>query len=60
MRSIVEFAIRHARLTLAVLAFLLIAGATAYRTIPKEAAPDVPIPIIYVQLAQRGISPEDA
>ena len=29
-------------------------------TIPKEAEPDVRIPIIYVQLSQRGISPEDA
>ena len=28
--------------------------------IPKEANPDVTIPIIYVQLSQRGISPEDA
>ena len=29
-------------------------------TIPKEAEPDVRIPIIYVQLTQRGISPEDS
>ena len=29
-------------------------------TIPKEAEPDVKIPIVYVQLTQRGISPEDA
>src|ERR1044071_9201490 len=29
-------------------------------TIPKEAEPDVRIPIIYTQLTQRGISPEDA
>ena len=29
-------------------------------TIPKEAEPDIKIPIIYVQLSQRGISPEDA
>ncbi|HEU5018921.1 MAG TPA: efflux RND transporter permease subunit, partial [Pseudolabrys sp.] len=32
----------------------------AYQTIPKEAEPDVKVPIIYVQLTQRGISPEDA
>ena len=32
----------------------------ANRSIPKEAEPDIRIPIIYVQLAQRGISPEDA
>ncbi len=29
-------------------------------TIPKEAEPDVKIPIIYTLLSQRGISPEDA
>ena len=29
-------------------------------TIPKEAEPDIKIPIIYMQLSQRGISPEDA
>jgi multidrug efflux pump len=60
MKKIVNFAIDHARLTLAVLIFLLTAGVIAYRDIPKEANPDVAIPIIYVQLSQRGISPEDA
>ncbi|CAN5314118.1 efflux RND transporter permease subunit [soil metagenome] len=60
MRRIVDVAISHARLTLAILIFLLAAGALAYQTIPKEANPDVTIPIIYVQLSQRGISPEDA
>ena len=34
-------------------------GLVAYVTIPKEAEPDIKIPIIYVQLSQRGISPED-
>lgn len=60
MRKIVDFAIDHARLTLAVLIFLLLAGTMAYTTIPKEANPDITVPIIYVQLTQRGISPEDA
>ena len=60
MRRIVDIAIGHARLTLAILAFLLAAGALAYQTIPKESNPDVTIPIIYVQLSQRGISPEDS
>ncbi|HEX5780088.1 MAG TPA: efflux RND transporter permease subunit, partial [Xanthobacteraceae bacterium] len=60
MRRIVEYAIGHARLTLATLAFLLIAGFVAYQAIPKEAEPDVRIPIVYVQLQQRGISPEDS
>jgi len=60
MSRMITFAIEHARLTLATLAFLLIAGLVAYETIPKEAEPDVKVPIIYVQLTQRGISPEDA
>ena len=60
MSRFITFAIEHARLTLATLAFLLIAGLVAYVTIPKEAEPDVKVPIIYVQLTQRGISPEDS
>src|SRR6187455_496574 len=60
MRAIINYAISHARLTVALLVFLLLAGAVAYVTIPKEAEPDVKIPMIFVQLTQRGISPEDA
>jgi len=60
MSKIIDYAISHARLTVAVLLFVLAAGFVAYVTIPKEAEPDVKIPIIYVQLTQRGISPEDA
>ena len=60
MSTFINYAISHARLTLATLAFLLVAGLVAYQTIPKEAEPDVKVPIIYVQLTQRGISPEDA
>src|ERR1043165_3435637 len=60
MANPLEYAISHTRLTLAILAFLLIAGLTAYISIPKEAEPDVRIPIIYANVTQRGISPEDA
>jgi multidrug efflux pump len=60
MFALISYAISHARLTIATLIFLLLAGFIAYRTIPKEAEPDVKIPIIYTQLSQRGISPEDS
>jgi multidrug efflux pump len=60
MSRFIDYAINHARLTIATLVFLLVAGAVAYVTIPKEAEPDVRIPIIFVQLTQRGISPEDS
>ncbi|ODT08771.1 MAG: acriflavin resistance protein [Mesorhizobium sp. SCN 65-20] len=58
--DIVKLAIRNARLTLSVLLFLVIAGTLAYRAVPKEAEPDVAIPIMYVSLVYQGISPEDA
>jgi multidrug efflux pump len=58
--DIVKLAIRNARLTLSVLIFLVIAGALAYQSVPKEAEPDVAIPIMYVSLIYQGISPEDA
>ncbi|WP_336055297.1 efflux RND transporter permease subunit [Nitratireductor sp. CH_MIT9313-5] len=58
--DIVRLAIRNARLTLSILMFFIVAGALAYQSIPKEAEPDVPIPIIYVSLSYQGISPEDS
>ena len=58
--DIVKLAIRNARLTLSVLLFLVIAGALAYQSVPKEAEPDVAIPVMYVSLVYRGISPEDS
>ena len=58
--DIVKLAIRNARLTITTLVFLMIAGAMSYLSIPKEAEPDVPVPIIYASLTYQGISPEDA
>jgi len=60
MFTLIDYAISHARLTLATLFFLLIAGFVAYETIPKESEPDVKVPIIYTSVTQRGISPEDS
>jgi len=39
---------------------ILIAGVITYVTIPKEAEPDIEIPIIYIYIEHVGISPEDA
>jgi multidrug efflux pump len=58
--SFVDYAIRNARLTISVLLFFLVAGALAYQSIPKEAEPDIQIPIVYVSLGYQGISPEDS
>lgn len=58
--KLVETAIANARLTLSVLLFLMLAGTFAYISIPKEAEPDIQIPILYVSIGYPGISPEDA
>ncbi len=58
--NLVELAIRNTRLTLSVLVFLILAGTMAYVNIPKEAEPDIQIPIIYVSMRYEGISPEDS
>ena len=58
--GLVRLAINNARLTLCVLLFFIVAGGLVYRGIPKEAEPDIQIPIIYVSLTYQGISPEDS
>lgn len=58
--KLVETAIANARLTISVLLFMMLAGAMAYVSIPKEAEPDIQIPILYVSLHHDGISPEDS
>lgn len=58
--SLIDAAIGRARTTIAVLLLLLITGFSAYLNIPKEAEPDVNIPIIHVNMKHEGISPEDA
>ncbi|MBP5857393.1 efflux RND transporter permease subunit [Marivibrio halodurans] len=58
--SPIDAALDRSRTVLSLLLFILIAGFIAYATIPKEADPDVNIPIIYVSMHHEGISPEDA
>ncbi len=58
--GLISWAIHRARLIIAILCFLLLAGVVAYQQIPKEDSPDVNIPNIYVSLSLEGISPEDA
>ena len=59
MASPIRAAIERSRATLLLLLCLLIGGLAAYVTIPKEANPDVTIPIIYVSMGLEGISPDD-
>ena len=60
MNSLIKAAIARSRASLMLLLFLFIAGISAYQSIPKEANPDVAIPMMYVSMSLDGISPEDA
>ena len=60
MHTIIDAAFSRSRVVLLILAFLLIAGSISWINIPKESAPDVAVPIVYVSLNHEGISPDDA
>lgn len=58
--TLIDAAVNRSRTTLAALVLILGTGFAAYVQIPKEADPDISIPIIYVNLSHEGIGPEDA
>ncbi len=60
MNAIIEAAFNRNRAVLLLLIFFVFSGTLAYKAIPKEAEPDVAIPIIYVSMNHDGISPEDS
>ncbi|MDE2075105.1 MAG: efflux RND transporter permease subunit, partial [Alphaproteobacteria bacterium] len=60
MTRIIDWAVRNTRVVLAMLVVVVVAGTIAFIRIPKEADPDIPIPVISVQIAYPGISPEDS
>lgn len=60
MIHLIQAAFSRPRTVLLTLAVILLAGASAYKNIPKESDPDIDIPTIYVSMSHEGISPEDA
>jgi multidrug efflux pump len=57
--QIIETAMSRSRTVILSLVVILVAGVVAYATIPKEAEPDIEIPVIYINISHDGISPED-
>ena len=60
MNSIIDAAFSRSRVVLMALLVVLGVGAIAYVSIPKEATPEVPLPLVYVSTGLEGISPDDA
>ena len=60
MNTLLDGLLRRPRTIMTLLLFLLGAGIVSFITIPKEANPDIDVPMFYVSVTQQGISPEDA
>lgn len=60
MQRLIDIALSRSRTVILLLLLILVSGTAAYLEIPRESAPDVKIPIIYVSMTHEGISPEDA
>jgi multidrug efflux pump len=60
MTGIVEWAVNNTRLIIALIVVAIVTGVIAFMQIPKEADPDIPFPMLMVQVTYPGISPEDS
>lgn len=60
METLIHAAMNRSRTTLLTLVFLILGGLAAFQSIPKEANPDITIPMMYISIPLEGISPEDA
>ena len=60
MKVMVDAALGRSRAVVLTLILLLLAGLSTYLTIPKEAEPDIEIPVIYVSIPYEGIAAEDS
>ncbi len=60
MNTIIDAVFSRSRVILMALVMILAVGTVAYVSIPKEASPEVPLPLVYVSTGLDGISPVDA
>jgi len=60
MMSALAAILDRPKTVLTLMLVLIVAGAIAYITVPKDANPDIDVPVFFVSISQAGISPEDA
>ncbi len=60
MMTALEAALRRPRTVMTLMIVTIIAGVFAYILVPKEAQPDIDVPVYYISVVQQGVSPEDA
>ncbi len=57
--KISRFSIHHRATVYVLLVGLIVAGVYSYVTLPREAAPDIQIPMVLVRALYEGVSPKD-
>lgn len=57
--NVTKFAVEHATAVVVLVVCLIIGGLMSYSSLPREAAPDIPIPIVIVSTPYFGVSPSD-
>ncbi|MEN8832088.1 MAG: efflux RND transporter permease subunit [Pacificibacter sp.] len=60
MNALIDAAFSRTRIVIMTLVILLGIGVISYGAIPKEASPEIPLPLFYVSTGLDGISPADA
>lgn len=60
MIGMLEMILRRPRTVIVMMLVIVGAGVLSYIAIPKEANPDIDVPVFYVSVGQNGVSPEDA
>ncbi|MBI1393207.1 MAG: AcrB/AcrD/AcrF family protein [Alphaproteobacteria bacterium] len=59
MNALIDAAFSRVRVVLTAMVVLILLGLSAYKSIPREAEPDIPAPFVLVTAPLPGISPED-
>ena len=58
--TFIDLALSRSKTVIIALLLIFVTGTIAYFTLPKEAEPDVSMPMVMVQMHLEGVSPEDA
>ncbi len=60
MIAALEVILRRPKVVLTMMVVLIIAGIASYVSLPKEARPNIEVPVYYIAIPLQGVSPEDA
>ncbi len=60
MIDALEGILSRPRSVMTIMLAMFMAGVMVYITVPKEANPDIDVPVFYISISQQGISPEDS